>query len=409
MTPTTILAVNGVLYLVLLIYSILKKRGKLGILLTAVYTTIAVGSVYFTKDEPSRTQGILMWPFFYYFLIYIILIAPFNRNKRFHERIVVPNTNVMNTVCDVFIVVSILYIIALSDKLLIALRSGNWLFVYVQMRSEDAVFHESFYEQVLINVTTYLRIPIVFYSLYVFAYRIPYKRRYLALVFPLVNSVVWAIYTASRTEFVVIGFIYLGCYYLCSSKFAGSFKRKITVIGSIFAVIGSIFIIAISASRFGEGETSWLVDYFGDSFVVANHMIAFTDRIGNGSYFFKQIFSILNIHVAPFHCRIDDGTAFHSLIGMRYSDFGPIGTIIYAFIGLLWMNYLQKKKQILIGDVYLIMYYFIVLLIGVFYDSATAYSWLIVIVASFILNKISVRNVKVKSHSVLSSAVSTGR
>ena len=45
-----------------------------------------------------------------------------------------------------------------------------------------------------------------------------------------------------------------------------------------------------------------------------------------------------------------------------------------------------------------ILYYFIVLLIGVFYDSATAYSWLIVIVFAYILNYLSVRkynNVKI--------------
>lgn len=396
MTPTLILGVNSFLYVALLVYSLFTHKGKLGILLTAMYATIAIGCVYFTQGDAYRTRQLYMWPFFYYFLIYCILLVPLNRNKSFFNNVVVPNTKMMNTVCDVFIVASILYVFALSDKVLAAFRSGEWLSVYVQMRGEDAVFHESLYEQVLINITTYLRIPVIFYSLFVFANRIAYKRKYLSLIVPLLNSVVWAIYTASRTEFVVIAFIYIGCYIICSKGFSSDFKRKIALVGGAFGGVGAFFIIAISASRFGDGETSWLVDYFGDSFVVANRTIGHTTQIGNGSHFFKQIFGMLNIDVAPYKCMVDDGTAFHSLIAMRYVDFGLIGTIIYALVGCLWMNFLQKKKKILIGEVYLIMYYFIILFVGVFYDSATAYSWLIVIVFAYILNYLSERKKYVK-------------
>lgn len=394
MGPISILYFNCALYVLLLVFSLVNKRGILGILISSIYAAIAVGCAFFYSKGEYSIRELLLWPFLYYFVIYFILLLPFQKKTNFIARLCVPNTLAMNRLFDGYLIVSLLYIYVLSGNVIEALHSGSWLSVYVNMRSEDAVFHHNLYEQVLINLTTYLKIPAIFYAFYVYAKRITYGRKALLLIVPFINSAVWAVFTASRTEFVVIGFLYIACFLILSDAFSSSFKKKILVGLSSFGAVAAVFIIAVSASRFGEGENSWLKDYFGDSYIVAHNTIGYTDRIGYGYHFFKQINQLLGIKMLPYHCPIDDGSAFHSLIGMRYSDFGIIGTIIYAFIGYAWMTHILRKKKILIGDIYLLMYYFIVLFIGVFYDSATAYSWLIVIVVSFILSFISKKHVK---------------
>jgi oligosaccharide repeat unit polymerase len=394
MSSLSILYINSALYIILLCFGLLKKRGKLGILLTAMYAAIALGCAFFYSQGEYTVRNLLLWPFLYYFIIYVILVKPFRTDVGLYERIYFPNTKILNTVFSIYLLFSFLYIYVFSGNVLEALRSGSWLAIYVNMRGEDAVFHSNLFEQVLINVTTYFRIPAVLYAFYVYAKKIDYKWKNLLLIIPFVNSAIWAVFTASRTEFVVIGFIYIACFLILSKGFSNSFKRIVLIGLSVFGAVAAIFIIAVSASRFGEGETSWLKDYFGDSFIVAHNTIGYTDRLGNGSYFFKQIFQILGIHVAPYHCPIDDGTSFHSLIGMRYSDFGIIGTVVYALVGCIWMSYLTNKKRILIGDIYLLLYYFIVLFIGALYDSATAFSWLIVLFVAYLLSYISKKNVK---------------
>lgn len=394
MDPISILYLNCALYVILLVFNIVNKRGILGILLTSIYAAIAIGCAFFYSQGEYIIRDLLLWPFLFYFVVYIILLKPFQQKNIIISKIDIPNAKAMNWFFDGYLIASVIYVYIYYGNVIEALRSGSWLSVYINMRAEDTVFYNSLYEQVLINLTTYLRIPAIFYAFYVYAKNIPYGRKALLLIVPFINSAVWAVFTASRTEFVVIGFLYIACFLILSETFSPSFKKKILVGLSAFGAAAAVFIIAVSASRFGEGENSWLKDYFGDSFIVAHNTIGYTDRLGYGSHFFKQINQLLGIHIPPYHCQIDDGTAFHSLIGMRYSDFGLIGTYVYAFIGCLWMNLLLNKKRLLLGDVYLLLYYFIVLFIGVFYDSATAYSWLIVIVISFILNKISLRNVK---------------
>lgn len=395
MSPIFTLYLNCALYLVLFLVCIKKKKGKLGVLLVSIYAAIAVGCAFFYSQGEYRVRDLLLWPFLYYFVVFLILLLPLQKNVNYLEKVTIPNIKLLNIVFDCYLIVSVLYIYALYGNVMEALNSGSWLSVYVNMRDEDAVFYHSFYEQVLINITTYLRIPAIFYAFFVYAKKIPYGRKALLLIVPFINSAIWAIFTASRTEFVVIGFLYVACFLMLSGVFSSAFKKKMFVALAVFGTIAAVFVIAVSASRFGEGESSWLKDYFGDSFIVAHNTIGYTDRLGYGSYFLKQINQMLGVHMTPYHCPIDDGTAFHSLIGMRYSDFGIIGTILYALVGYVWMSHLINKKRMLLGDIYLLLYYFIVLFIGVFYDSASAYSWLIVMVFSLLLNYISTRNVKI--------------
>lgn len=387
MSPIGILVISASLYILLLFYSIRHYGGVLGKLLIFLYSLISVSCLYFATRNAYVINHLMLWPFLYYIVISYILILPLLKNKNIDYKIQINNTNSMNLVCDFYLVMSVLYIIALFGQVIESLRSGSWLYTYLEMRGEDAIFYRNFLEQIAINVTTYLKIPILIYAFYAYSRDINYKRKGLAILFPFVNSVMWAIYTASRIELFIILLLYLGCFLLFRKNLSGSFKKTISFIFIAFSILSAFLALAVTLSRFGEGDSSWIALYFGDSFRVGHNMIGFTDSIGYGSYFFQRFLDIFHIKGIPFHCSIDDGTAFHSLIGMRYSDFGFIGTIIYALLTYYIISKICNRRTISIGAIYIVFYYFQTLLAGALYDSANAFSWAIVIVVSLILNR----------------------
>lgn len=407
MSSGFILSINCTLYFALLLYSILRKKGKMGILLTSVYAVVALGCVFYHAQGEFHVRTIILWPFLFFFVVYLILLQPFQKRVNLLEKVAIPNEKKMNHFFDGYLIVSVLFILILGDSVLSSLRSGNWLSIYVKMRGEDAVFHHNLYEQIIINLTNYLRIPAVFYAFYVYAKGVKYKRKALLLIIPFVNAFVWAVFMASRTELVVIGSIYLICYLLFLKKLSTSFKKRVVIIFSVMIVVAAAFIMAVSSSRFGENETSWYASYFGESFIVAHNTIGFTDVFSQGSYVARPFYTMLGMRITPYHCPIDDGVAFHTLIAMRYADFGLIGTVLYAVFSAVIFCRMLKKKKIRLGDVYLLLYFFNVLFIGVFYDNANALSWLIVLFFSLILNYLSKKYESTGSNSVLSASISS--
>ena len=396
MEESFILIVNAVLYLVLLIVSIIRKRGKMGIMLTGIYAFLSLCCAFFFYKSYYNLNRYL-WPYLYFFVIFVILLKPFQRKDSILDKVKINNTVLLNKVFDVFIIISILYILVFSGKVISAVRSGRWLSVYLSMRGEDAVFYNNFFERILINVVSYFRIPAVFYAFYVFARNIEYKRKTILLITPLVTSFMWAILTASRSSILDIGILYIMCFVICMNDVSNSFRRGFITFLSVFGVVATFFILAVNVSRFGEGDSDWTSAYFGHSFIVAHNTIAYTDRIGYGKNFWGTVYNMLHIQVAPYHCQIDDGVAFHPLISMRYSDYGLIGTVIYAIIVSIFFNRLLKKRRMSIGEVYIVLYFYVSLFIGAFYDNANSLSWMIVIVVSLLLNTLSKYTVTAKT------------
>lgn len=385
MRPILILVINSILYVILLILSIYKKRGLLGIIMTSFYTILAIGCAFFYNKGDYWNLNLMLWPFLYSFIIFLILIWPFQKKTDIVNMVSIPNTSLMNVFFDFYLVVSVLYIIALFGSVVQALRSGSWLSIYVSMRGEDAILYTNFYQRFLINVTSYLKTPAVFYAFYTFAKNINYKRKSILLIMPLITSFMWAINTASRSSFMAVGVLYLICYVICSTHISTTFKRRFITVLSIFGALAAAFILSVNVSRFGEGNDEWTSAYFGHSYIVGHNTIAFTNRLGYGSNFFGFLYDTFHINVPRYNCLVDDGVAFHPMIGMRFSDYGLVGTIVYAFLVSWLFTSILKKKNITFGGVYMTLYFYCSLFTGALYDNTNILSWLIVISVSLIL------------------------
>lgn len=394
MDSSSILFLNCLLYVLLFLRNMRKKRGVFSLLLTAVYVATSVGCVYFYSRGEYLSRNLLLWPFLYYFMIFVLLIQPFQKRINIKKTVTISNYSLLNKLFSGYVFVSILYIFILSGSVIYAIRSGNWLSIYLRMRGSDAVFYHNLFERLIINFTSYFKIPALFYAFYVYSKGIPFKRKRLLMIMPFITTFFWALFTASRTDLLVIATLYFVCFLIFTNELSSTFKKRALIFSSVMGWLAMMFILAVNVSRFGTGGQSWLSMYFGESFIVAHNTIGYTYRLGEGSYFFNQFYHIFGIPITPYLCSIDDGTAFHTLIGMRYSDFGMLGTIIYAIIASLLLKLILRKRYLGLGDIYLIVYYFITVFIGVFYDAANAYSWSIVIVISIMLNYISLKNVR---------------
>lgn len=388
------LAINAVIYCIVFCFFYITKKGTLGKIALGFYAIIAVACAYFAYQGAYFIPTIKMWALLYYIVISIIFMSPLLSDKcNIGEKLHINNTKMMQRICDFYIVSTIVYVVVMINPLITSIQSGAWLYRYVEMRAEDAIIHHNIIEQIVMNVASYLQLPVLLFVFYSYAHNIKYKRILIAAICPFICTLIWAIYMASRTSLVGIAILYLAAYLIFEKDLPQKFKHYAFVAFSIICSIGAIFILAVTVSRFGENESSWIADYFGDSNRVGHNMIAYTVKYSNGTWFGKQFLGVLGMSTTPYKCLVDDGSAFHPLIGMRYADFGFIGLIVYSSCVALFFKQLLSKKTLNIGIGYMLFYYFQDLFIGCLYDNTTAFSWLIVIVISIILN-ILTRNVK---------------
>lgn len=385
MSPISILVINSLLYITLFIFCCVHKRGVLGKVVICLYGVISIGTLFFYSKGELRSNNMLLWPYLYYFFIFIILLYPLLSWKKVSNSIVV-NPKTMNNIGDVYIVLSVIYVILLGNKAVDAITSGDWLAQYLTMRGDDVVYHHNIFEQVVLNLIDYLKIPMILYAFLVYARQISYKRKLLLFISPLVDSMIWALYTASRTDFLIILLLYLTCYLIFKDAFSSTFRKIVRIGFVLIGTLAGIFVLSISISRFGEGETSWLALYFGNSFLVAHNVIGFTTQYSDGTYFAEYLLKLLDLPLKPWVCKIDDGSAFHTLIAMRYADFGPIGLILLSLTLSLILVKIVGKKKVYLGSAALVLYFYRSLLMGGFYDSTTLVSWMVVIALAIILN-----------------------
>ena len=280
-------------------------------------------------------------------------------------------------------------------SILETLSSGGWIYKYVEMREDDVEIYHNLFEKIIFNCATYFKIPALLIGFYLYAYKSEYKRKAILLICPFACSFAYSMYMASRTNLFIIILLYGCVVFMFWKRFTPALKRIITIVISIIATLVIILCIAITFSRFGDDDNSWLANYFGGSYRIAHNTIGFTDRLGYGSNFFGDLFRFAGIKTVPYHCLIDDENGFHPMVAMRYTDFGFFGTIIYSIFISSFFNSLISKKIIGLGASALVLYYYQDLLMGALYDNTTAWTWTITIFVLYFLN-IYLKNVSVQ-------------
>lgn len=376
------------------LYSYKKSnRNVLSVFLSGVYFLISFFCFLVVDESNDARLNILNYLFFT--LIFFIQIFPFiKRGRMILKKIYAPNLESYIPFANIYLISTFVYIVFMIPKIIPILQSGSYHSAYLETRGEDAILYNGFFEQVIINFVSYSSIIILVLSFLLISNNVKYKYKLLLFIFPFLNSLIFAVMTASRASVAFEILIYLVLFLVFRNKLPLKFSRVIKALMISIVAFATLLIGAITLSRFGDSDNSWLYSYFAESFYNVNYIMTYGNGCSNGNTFFKGLFEFNN----TYHCSIDFGFGFTTLIGARFRDFGYVGTIIYAIICFTLINKLLKKKVIDICTLVIIIYYFRTILIGVFYDAASCLSWIYMIIIVLIFKYMAIyifRNYKI--------------
>ena len=382
MDNKVVLLLFAVILLFIFLYSYRKdNRNVFSVCLSGIYFLISVFCYLSTEQSNAASLDFLNCLFFA--LIFFIQIYPFIKmGKSVTKKINVSNIESYIPYATIYLICSFFYIVFMIPKIIPILQSGDYLYAYLETRGEDAVLYSGLFEQVIINFVSYSSILILILSFVFLSNNVKYKFKVLLFILPFINSLIFSVMMASRAQIAFEILLYAVVFLLFRKKVPPRFSKIIKVIMITVVVCSSILIGAITLSRFGDSDNNWLYSYFAESFYNANYIMTYGSGSSNGNTFFKGLLQFHN----NYHCSIDFGTGFTTLIGVRFIDFGYVGTIIYAIICCAFLNKLLKKRTIDIGILALIVYYFRTILIGAFYDAASCLSWIYTIIIVIIFN-----------------------
>lgn len=378
--------ISVVAYAAALLFTYKRVGLNLGTLLLAFYVFVAFMCAYYASMGLYTIKHFMLWPLLYYIIVVCIFVKPFCTRKQWGQNINIRISKRLYTFCDFYIIITLLYILFMLSSIRETIASGEWVYKYVEMREDDVEIYHNVFEKIVFNCASYLKIPALLIGFYLFANHSDYRHKSILIVCPFLCSFAYAMYMASRTNLFIIILLY-GCTgFLFWNQYSPKIKQVIT---SVFALIISLVVIlcfAITLSRFGDDDISWLANYFGGSYRIAHNTIGFTERLGYGSNFFSDYYNFMGIKMPVYHCLIDDENGFHPMAAMRFTDFGFFGTLIYAFLVCRVMTKLLSARKIHFGCACIVLYYYQDLLMGALYDNTTAWTWTITLCVNLILN-----------------------
>lgn len=394
-----ILSVNILQFTLFLLYAIYSRKkyrsNILGIMLISMYLLVSITCLHFVNTGIlKQTRQLMMWPFLYFFFVFVIQVIPFLKTEIISNKLNMPNIKMAKRIADFYIICSIIYCIQNINKFIVAIQTQNWTSIYYEMRGEDAQYYTGFIGQLAINVVNYLQLPFLIIVMFFFTRQVEYKRIKIALFMPIITTIMSSALMASRSNIILLFISYIAVYLVFRRDFSRTQQK---LIYKSFIVMSSVFLVlfmAITFSRFGENNSEWLASYFGESYLTAHNLIGHMLQRSEGTYYWGYFLDIFGYDKIPRICAIDNGFAFTTLIGVRSADFGLIGTIFFYLFFSVCVSHLVNKRVLYLSDLYLILYYFIVIFMGIFYDNANSISLVIVLIVAFILKRLSLLKVK---------------
>ncbi len=384
----TPLIVNCILIGALLFWY-LRKHDLLstGTIVISLYTLSAICSLLIYKDITFlRSLTYSTYASVFFFVALVIYLRPIYYN----ERVIV---NRFSTTGYDYKYLTYLYILAAIIETIVLVAKvrvmdfTDLLSAYY-MAGEDALadnLYDNAFEGVVFNIVSYLRLPAIIIFFDSLTKRDVSKgRKVLLLMAIVVPNVLYSIRIVSRAKLVLLFVSFILCYIL----FIDRMSLRIKTIVNWFLIISTSFVVflflVITIGRFDEDANSSLLYYFGHPLLIYNGATV-TPSDGNmgGAIYFDWFYDKLGIS------RISDaddvigtnaGASFKTFLGSRYMDFGSIGTLLYGLIISSIILKLIRKKRITVAELYVYLFYINWLIIGVFYDSAKAISWLMVII-----------------------------
>ena len=363
--------INSTLYvLTFIFYFIIKRKIDIGFVLILLYAiTSVICSLYLFENQSNWELS--LWYFIYLYVITMLFLRPFFIDFQIvTSKIQLNNIIFLKYFIWFYVLCSFIDFYYSLSSAKENILSSDWSMLRNQLYSGDLQRYSNQYERIARIIVQYLK-PMAILVLFISLYSKITSRFWILLLFIsiVITTMTLSINTASRGLLVALmGSLVCG-YLIFKNKLPISAKRIIFISAAIVSTIILIYTIAVTNSRFGDGnESSNLLYYFGHSMLVFNYGI--TDSIqtfGNGAYFFDWFYKLFGLELVNIH-RLGThfGTQFFTFVGSLFIDFGPNGTFLIAVIIPLFFIKILKRKILGFAELFIIFIYINHLFMGVF-------------------------------------------
>ena len=369
-----------------------SKKINLGFVLILIYTLVSFFSIIFYLDYDSSYNeyvgNISFWPYLFLFIVSLLFFRPFlNNNEPSIERLGKRKERLIYLFSLIYILASFITVFYQITNIISIFQGGDWLTLRnATYYDEDYKLYDSQSERfarIIASNTKLLAILIYFYYSTYLKNRLSIFKMILLLSI-LTPSLFTSFETAGRGSVLFLFFYFLTGYLIFKSKLSNATKLRLKYFAITLISVVLIYIISVTASRFGDQNESSIIYYISHSFMTFNYGVA--DSIvnyANGKYFFNNFFTDPDINYLYLGTHF--GTKFITFIGTLYLDFGPVGTFLIALIVPLFM-FLKKKNSNNFSSIFLYSSYYNYLISGVFVvGSGNAQKWLVIVGLFFIL------------------------
>lgn len=365
-------------------------------LLVLLYTLTAIMCFVFACRSPKTYPNVDLLPFLYLFFTLLIFLLPVSRMSNTTHSIVVKNEAIFNYFAFVYILLAIFDCVTSFAHIEELVRAGMWneLRDQTYTDAESVLLYDNQHQRIAKNLLGYFKPLILPLTLFQLTKPKVNKLLLVGLILSIVvPSFIAAAADASRGMIVNV-IVQLTISYLIFRPYIPQQRKKYIYYGGIvIAVFFALYLISVTVSRFGNEEAGdSLYFYFGHS------MLAFNDGVfgemkyyGWGRKFFDYFFDLFggdsSFDSTKAGCTC--GGAFVTFIGSLYMDFGPIGTIIVGLLATKLLMPFFKKRDLLLSDTVIIIYYTSTIANGIFVSPrGRALSWVMVFLVYLITKKI---------------------
>ena len=384
---------NVILYVLAFMINIYKSRSfNIYTLILLIYciTSILCADYYFNN---LGKYELAVFPFIYLFFTLLVFIYPFNNLKFDVRKIKFRNTNPLKILTLIYIVSGVIAVVYGLPKTLSIMSSGEYGELRNQLYSDaDSIeLYSSTLERLAKNINSYLGTFGIILSFYQLT-KPKFSKVFTILLFLswILPSFLASTLVASRGLVVFLLMKIAVAYIFFKDGIPQNRKKWFWILGTILCVYLFLYLTIVSESRFGADARDSFKFYLGHSMLSFNdNVVTDINKYAGGKYFFRWFIDAFggNSAINTFDLGLYHvGTSFYTFIGSFYIDFGPIGTLIIAFIISLILKNIAVRNPLQISDISILMYFANYYAQGVFVSApGSALSWLMAFVVYFIL------------------------
>lgn len=367
--------INALLY----IY-VLRKHWKTthkmdcGFLILTAYCATAIMCVVNYYINSDRFDLHLL-PFVFLFVVLMIFFIPYLKNTdNLANRILIPNLKILDFFSYFYIACAIFSVVLSWNDMKAAFEAEEWNDVIGKVFEEGVVLYHSNFERFCKNICSYTQVLALIMAFHYYT-----KNRYrpimgfMLFVSAIMSMATTTVIAASRGAFAGMFIKLLAGFVLFLPLFKHKAKTFLVRGGLAILAIFLIYTISVTYSRFADitydtafdDPTSSLIYYFGHS------MLRFNDGLMDSIQQFMWGDYFLGIRdgyqygidaVLGTHCN----GAFYTFVGALYLDFGPVFTLLLAFVLSQYLLSVYEKPVLQIADIYIYYYFFCFMINGVF-------------------------------------------